>query len=301
MIDGKRMTSFLQLIKVIVNIFLLLWFHSAFAFEELNWQYNDYKISRKSIDDFEDKIIVVKNAKVVFEITGIAKHLYFLNNENPITDITGDGILDMVIEDYSGGAHCCYSATVLELGKKFRTIANLEGGVLPVEFKEIDNKPGSEVIIYDNYAYRWTSFANSAFGKIVLRFQDGSYVVAPDLIRSPPLSQSKIKAIITKIKSNNYSDFRYVADFLNSQKSKKFSDKNINSSAYYFGNIIADVIDLIYSGNYPQAMKIIDETWPGSTKEKIDFKKDLINEVKNRHYGKEVIEMNYAVSNRDSI
>ncbi len=288
-------SSFIKLTKIVTNIFFLLSIHSAFASEELHLQYNDYTISRKSANDFEDEIKIVKSGKIVFEMTDIARYLSFLNNENPIIDITGNGISNLVIESYSGGAHCCYDVTVLEFGKQFHTIAKLEGGHVPIEFEEIDKIPGLEVIIYDNYAYQWTYFASSAFGKVVLRYQDGSYVIAYDLMQSPPLSKSQLKAVITKIKSDDYSNFRYVANFLNPEKSNKFSDKNISASTNYFANVISKVIDLIYSKNYPQAMKIIDETWPGSTKEKMDFKRDLINEIKNRHYGKEVMRMNDLV------
>lgn len=263
------------------------------------WQYKDYNFFRKNIGEIGDEIIVTKNGEVVFEESNFSKYSSFLNNDNPIADITGNGIPDVVIDSYTGGAHCCNVADILELGEKFRILSHLEGYHMPIQFENIDKKPGLEIIIYDSYAYLWTFFSGSAFGKVILRYQDGSYVMAPDLMEKPPLRWSQLKTIVKKIKSKNYNGFCYTAKFLNPDQSKKFSCENLMVSDGYFANAISDIIDLIYSKNYPQAMKIIDQTWPGTAKEKMDFKQDLINQIEERAYGKEVIKMNYEAIKED--
>ena len=41
-------------------------------------------------------------------------------------DITGKGEPNLVINEWSGGAHCCYTFDVFEIGKKFREITTLD-------------------------------------------------------------------------------------------------------------------------------------------------------------------------------
>jgi len=52
-------------------------------------------------------------------------------------DITGDGIPDLAIVGFSGGAHCCLTLHVIELGHTLRMIAQIDlangGALIPTE------------------------------------------------------------------------------------------------------------------------------------------------------------------------
>ena len=41
-------------------------------------------------------------------------------------DVTGSGSPEMIIGHWTGGAHCCFGFTVLELGKELRVVAELD-------------------------------------------------------------------------------------------------------------------------------------------------------------------------------
>jgi hypothetical protein len=43
-------------------------------------------------------------------------------------DVTGAGIPNLVVREYSGGAHCCTSFVIFELGNTFRKVANIQQG-----------------------------------------------------------------------------------------------------------------------------------------------------------------------------
>jgi hypothetical protein len=43
-------------------------------------------------------------------------------------DITGRGVPNLVVSEYAGGAHCCLSFHIFEIGKEFREIAVLDAG-----------------------------------------------------------------------------------------------------------------------------------------------------------------------------
>jgi hypothetical protein len=44
------------------------------------------------------------------------------------TDITGAGKPNAIVSDWSGGAHCCFTLRIFELGKQFKEIAKIEAG-----------------------------------------------------------------------------------------------------------------------------------------------------------------------------
>jgi len=109
------------------------------------------------------------------------------NNENippPGEDITGDGIPDLVVEGYSGGAHCCYDYTIFSLGEQFKIIAHLQGNDSSFEFKDIDGDGVYEIIGRDcTFAYWETYFAASPAPEIILHYKDSKYKLACELMR----------------------------------------------------------------------------------------------------------------------
>ena len=102
-------------------------------------------------------------------------------------DITGRGVPNLVVSEWTGGAHCCFSAHVFELGKHFRKIASLDAGHGKLDFQDLDGDGSLEAILHDwSFAYWPRSFAESPAPRVILRFRDGRYQVAPDLMRKPP-------------------------------------------------------------------------------------------------------------------
>jgi len=45
-----------------------------------------------------------------------------------VRDLTGDGVKDVIIQSWSGGAHCCYTFDVFSLGKELHRIWHHEAG-----------------------------------------------------------------------------------------------------------------------------------------------------------------------------
>jgi hypothetical protein len=95
-------------------------------------------------------------------------------------DITGDGTPDVVIETYSGGAHCCFSTVVYELG--------------PVLFKALESPMsncggrltdlnGDGILEFDTcddiFAYTYCPYAASPLVRTILQYETGrGYVPA---------------------------------------------------------------------------------------------------------------------------
>ncbi len=109
-------------------------------------------------------------------------------------DITGDGYPDLVLETYSGGAHCCFSSIVYELGPSLDRALQTREGNCGGDFEDLDGDGVLEFITCDDiFAYAYCSFAGSPLAKVILAYQPGqgylpassrfAHLYADDIIR----------------------------------------------------------------------------------------------------------------------
>lgn len=91
--------------------------------------------------------------------------------------LTGNGLPDIVIGQYSGGEHCCTTATVVELGKDaVRSLGRIEAlDGLPfegLELRKVDDGPTWEIVAHHGYE---TLCSDSADLPSVYAYADGQY------------------------------------------------------------------------------------------------------------------------------
>jgi hypothetical protein len=267
--------------KFVILALICLFSHSAYADETFKTtQFRDYVISRISLVN-GDKISITKKNNTVFEINNATQPSSIKTPELIVNISKNNGIV--IIKNYSGGARCCYDTIVFNLGDTFSEIARFNGHV---EFKNLDRRVDLEAIVSEEYS-DWTPFSHTMYSKAVLRYQNGSYVLAFDLMKRK-FNKAKIKSIISRIRTN-YHDFIYVDNFSKSVGLKRFSNQNLRASSKYFIRLLPPVLDLIYSGNYPQALIVIDKTWPGVESDKNRFVQDLISVIKSKKYGRQIL------------
>ena len=101
-----------------------------------------------------------------------------------ITDVDGDGEPEVLLDLYSGGAHCCtftwiyrftgssYTGTSVAWGDTGYTLKDLDGDRIP-EFSSFD----------DRFAYTFTDYADSWFPPLILQYRAGKM---SDVTRSYP-------------------------------------------------------------------------------------------------------------------
>jgi len=106
-------------------------------------------------------------------------------------NITGNGIPNLVISEWTGGAHCCSNFYIFEIGARFRFLAKIEAGHGDMShFANLDGDGNLEFVGADwTFAYWRTSFAESPAPEIILRFAAGGYRLAEDLMRKPAVSR----------------------------------------------------------------------------------------------------------------
>ncbi len=102
-------------------------------------------------------------------------------------DVTGNGVPDVVVRRTTVGNRQYHGYYVFELGSKLRHVDGVYTGNALAEFVDLDGKPGLEVETVDDvFKYYWKGDQGTFRPpRVVLRFKDGKYQIAPDLMRMP--------------------------------------------------------------------------------------------------------------------
>lgn len=98
------------------------------------------------------------------------------------SDITGDGRPDVVVTDWSGGAHCCYSATVysVDAAMAVREVFRANLGSCMANFEDLDGDRRLELITCeDGWEADHCSFAEAPFAPVVLAYSQSTRAYVP--------------------------------------------------------------------------------------------------------------------------
>ncbi len=186
-------------------------------------------------------------------------------------DITGRGVPNLVISEWSGGAHCCYYYHVFEIGKRFRKIATIDAahGENSV-FREVEGEKGLVFATWDfAFAYWNASFAASPAPQVYLRYKNGKYGFARELMVKPAPIPSFLSDAIARIRSD--------------EAWKKDGPPVL---------LWETMLDLIYSGNARAARDLFHEAWPPAIQGKDKFLKEFRKQLSESVYWKEVKKLN---------
>jgi hypothetical protein len=112
------------------------------------------------------------------------------------TDIDGTGYPDLILESYSGGAHCCFVTLVYDLAETLVAVGlpPSPGGNAPGEFVDLNGDAVLEFVTRDDsFAYAYCAFAGSPAVLAILEYspEDGKYVAAS--CRYPTLYEDEIE------------------------------------------------------------------------------------------------------------
>jgi hypothetical protein len=89
-------------------------------------------------------------------------------------DITGEGHPDVIVERYSGGAHCCFSTAVYDLGPALTKVLETPESNCSGRFDDLDGDGVFEFVTCDDlFAYAYCPFAGSPMVKVILRYEPG--------------------------------------------------------------------------------------------------------------------------------
>ena len=221
---------------------------------------------------------ILKNSRQIYAENGYRFEVGNIGsdkNENRLiamgNDITGNGKPDLVVSGYSGGAHCCTTYYIFEIGEEFRKIAQIHTGNAMAHFVDTDGDSNLEFVTYDDtFSYWNTGFASSPMPEVILRFSNGAYRLASDLMSKPALDFAKLEARARSIRDNG---------------------------EWYIWNksdLWGVMLDLIYSGHADLAYQFFDMAWLPDAPGKEEFIKDFRTRLSTSPYWPEIKALNSA-------
>lgn len=192
-------------------------------------------------------------------------------------DITGDGLPDLVVSEWLGGANCCLTFHIFEIGPKFRKIADIDAefGDQGPHFVHLARGPGLQIQIYDWTFANWhCDFADSPAPKVILEYDGRGYRMASDLMSTPAADMKDLAAKIRKIR--------------NDTKDAHGSWPDADIPPQLWGTML----DLIYTGHRILAWQFLDMAWPQNVAGKDDaFMDDFIKQMRKSPYWNSIAQL----------
>ena len=92
-------------------------------------------------------------------------------------DVNGDGTAELLVTDYSGGAHCCFTYYLYTRKPGLKLLGVFDMGNGALAFQDLDGDGIAEAAgSYDGFAYYDYSYAASPSLPIVFSLKSGKYV-----------------------------------------------------------------------------------------------------------------------------
>jgi hypothetical protein len=225
-----------------------------------DFQSYQVKVFRDECSD-SGKLEIARSGKIVFAERGAQ---YRIEDDPPLRmgrDVTGDGVSDLVISHWGGGAHCCLRVLVFQLGDKFKKLGEMNyGNTGVVNIVSADASPIVFALADWAFAYFPDSFASSPAPDVDLRYVDGSFRFAMELMRKRPPTENEL--------------------VMCAGRSKRLSG---GQSAGYPAGLWYFITELIYTGNEELAWQFLERGW----KKEWDDNHAQLNEFRKRLEGSE--------------
>ncbi len=186
------------------------------------------------------------------------------------TDITGRGRADMVVINWTGGAHCCFSHFVFEVDPTLWLLASIDDGDGDyAHFADLDGNRHYYYVGNDwTFSYWDASFANSPSPAVVLRFVEdakpAAYHLAIDKMQRPAPTPAEWSKAVREA-SEAFGENSGFGDGIGSE-------------------LWSNMLNLIYTGHSDLAWKLFDQAWPNQKPGKEKFLSGFCSQLKSSPY-----------------
>lgn len=278
---GKNTIMYIA-VTVALNLFMIVGMAHAKEVLTEKARFRDYLVKVFRDDDTGGgRVVVFRKGKTVFRMQGEPPGKFRIGDINGDKarnaaipagrDITGRGIPNLVISEWTGGAHCCYSYYVFEMGDTFRQIAKLDISHADLShFEDLDNNGMMKFVTADfTFAYWKTSFADSPAPDVILTFRDRLYRLDARHMHKPPPAEQVLFEMAEQVRTD-----------------EAWRNRDQPSGLWRI------MLDLIYSGNADSAWKFFDKAWPENVQGKDQFFEEFKAQLKTSPYWVEIRRMN---------
>jgi len=291
---------------LVYAVCLLMSFEAQAAVSEKDLQgkyaYGDYEVrTYREQESGEGQLKIFKHSEEVFSETGVSYRVGLMYDDIPENslvkignDITGDGQPDLVISHWSGGAHCCFTFYVFNIGEKFQLVDVIDNGDGDLgKFVDIDNDGVLEFQGNDwSYGYWHECFAASPAPEIILKYQDGKYRLALALMKKPLPSPEQEETLINEIRKDQSEVLKQIKEDM-----KTVGQTDADNFAWVKNDFVltskvwGHMLELIYTGHPNEAWLFLDKIYPKRSPEKDAFIKDFKKKMSESKYWDSIVQI----------
>lgn len=203
--------------------------------------------------------------RIVFAMDG---YEFFLA-DGAGTDLTGTGRPHIMVMEFSGGAHCCSTYYIFELGGELRLVGTIEARDGGIQMIDPDGDGVPEMMMGDyTLAYAFACYAASPIPELVLRFNGTHYEVAADLMRTAPPAAAELQAKAEEV--------------WNECQVEQEDGSYALVSPGTWGNGVtlwATLLKLVYGGHEDLALEFFETAWPPWAEDKEQALEDFRQRV----------------------
>ena len=199
------------------------------------------------------------------------------------SDKTGNGIPDVMINYYSGGAHCCAESFFIDLGDWATLVDNIGTGHVGMNAKGKNPKGGLLFETADNtFAYWGGGFAGSPFPDVILGFKNGKLRPNFDQMRKPAPSltilKRKAQMVRQKLSLEPYKGIENPDTVI-------YKEEFLGEPDFW-----GEMLDLIYTGHEDLAWQYLDLVWSPQKQGKSIFIEDFKGQLNESDFWKMIQE-----------
>lgn len=233
-------------------------------FDNIDFRSGDYRFKTKyDTNTYTTVLKVYDDGDLIFKknyeqyISGIKEY-----------DLNNDGKKEILIDSYSGGAHCCYTLYTGNFSnEKFILTDSLFLGNGFYEVKDIDNNGKSELeCSNDMFAYAFTNYAETVFPTMVYRYEKGKLIEVTSEYKN--LIRNELDKFLKDIKEITDAGFKC-----------EEGEETFNTEAGTVKTVLAAIVADYHSlGEVRKGYELVDSVYKCPDREK--YKLILQNEFK---------------------
>ena len=260
-------------------IVLLLLASSVFADDEtISRVIGNYKfVITSSNYGMTHTLNVFRRDKAVWTLEDFMVKLVDSDSLGLPKDLTGDKVQDVIVQTYSGGAHCCFADYVLSLGTTFEVFDTLNHAG---KWGDRDHDGLADVLVADLTLDYWKlPHSDSPMPVIVMEASAKGFAPAIDLTRKPEPSASEMLEAVRAIReAGAWRDYDVLPE-----------DAFLPAS---HAELHRRLVELIYTGNAKIGMELVETAWPPIIHGKDQYILDLLATLRLSRYWPAISEMN---------
>jgi hypothetical protein len=218
-----------------------------------------FTIEVKPDDDSEEQRcqakVVSPKGEIVFEYADWGIGIVPVSGK----DINGDGQPDAVLEEFSGGAHCCWEYSIISLGQRPGLIRDFKNRA-PASFEDLKGDGRIEILVRDGGFDDFDGVAHpfSPFPLLILRLRGHEFQDVGS--EFGVVYEKEIRDVRKGLKAVS------LEEFLHSDPTQIHDDIDYEETKHAVSLI---VLDYLFSGKPQEAWKALEVFWPPTDRERI--------------------------------